>query len=224
VLTIFLFQVARSCLDILRLGASENGIYTITDTSGDSYQVFCDLTSEPRSAWTLILSFALQEIARNEFRWIPFMQDAPLNEHNPNWMAYRQTLARMSQLSSLSTHVRATTGFDAYGIDFVDYFRAKISDVNILTLLGRALCKRVEYINVRRNTGTELTVPFFQREKNGGVLLHVDASETFGCDFDAIPGAATSEDNFAVYLSANADFRGSANQDSTSQFWFGGYI
>jgi len=170
------------------------------------------------------MSFALKEAARNEIRSIPFMQNAPLNENSPNWELYRQTLTHMSQLSSLSTHVRATTSFDKYGIDFTDYFRAKISDVNILTLLGSPTCKTVEYMNVRGNTVTDLTVAFIQRDGASRINLHVDTSAKHGCHFDATSGAVGSEDNFGIYQSYNTNFRGSASQDSTTQFWFGGYI
>jgi len=157
----------------------------------------------------------------NELKITTFLKNAPLNENSPNWELYRQTLTRMSQLSSLSTHVRVTTSFDKYGIDFTDYFRAKISDVNVMTFLGSGQCKMVEYINVRGHKGISLKAAFWQID--GRNFFHLDSSYT-SCDFKPNAGAVDSEDNFGLYGSTNPAFRGSANSESTTQYWFGGHM
>ena len=40
---------------------TSSGLYTITDDSDQSFQVFCDFDSEPGFAWNLIQSFSLSK-------------------------------------------------------------------------------------------------------------------------------------------------------------------
>ncbi|KAK3748886.1 hypothetical protein QZH41_009159 [Actinostola sp. cb2023] len=214
-------ETFKSCIDYLRNGAEENGFYTITDTSGDSYQVFCDLTSEPRSAWTLIMSQAYKNRNEPEFCSKPLTINATLKENSPNWEAYRLSLNRMQLLSKQSTHLRITTGFTLYGVDFRDYLRAKLSSLDILNFTGGGVCKMVEYIDIRGQKGYDVTVPFWQFS---GYILHTDSNK-FICQFDGREESVVSEDNFGYHCtSANPKFRGTANDDSTTEYWFGGYL
>ncbi|KAL9953397.1 hypothetical protein ACROYT_G040809 [Oculina patagonica] len=45
-----------SCVDYLSRGASKCGIYKLYDNAGNSYPAYCDLKSEPGTAWTLVMS------------------------------------------------------------------------------------------------------------------------------------------------------------------------
>ena len=48
-----------SCVDYLRRGTSESGIYKLYDQSGKSYAAYCDMKSELDTAWTMVMSWAL---------------------------------------------------------------------------------------------------------------------------------------------------------------------
>ncbi|KAK3748890.1 hypothetical protein QZH41_009157 [Actinostola sp. cb2023] len=214
-------ETFKSCLDYLRNGVQENGIYTITDTSGDSYQVFCDLTSEPRSAWTLITSQTLKNRKMAEFCIKRFSENAPVQENTPNWEAYRLSLNRMQLLSKQSTHLRITTGFTVYGVDFRDYLRAKVASVDILDLAGTNICKKVEYLDIRGHKGYDVTVLFTQ---TSSYAFHVDSSQS-GCQFNGRSGSVKNENNFGRYCTYfNRNFRGSEKDDSTTEYWYGGYL
>lgn len=81
--------VAKSCLDHLNCGSKENGFYTVVDGTGNGYTVYCDFTSEPGTAWTLVLAWAFANKDMPAFRTKPFTSDSPVNENTPNMNAYR---------------------------------------------------------------------------------------------------------------------------------------
>ena len=82
-------------------------------------------------------------------------------------------------------------------------------------------CQPVEYVNILGNTaGSGTTVGFWQ--SSGSYLLHIDSSDT-GCEF--LPLADPRVDFFGYYGDGlSTDFRCSQYGDSTSQWWFGGYL
>ena len=51
----------KSCQAYKAAGERKSGLYTITDDSDQSFQVFCDFDSEPGFAWNLIQSFSLSK-------------------------------------------------------------------------------------------------------------------------------------------------------------------
>ena len=51
----------KSCQAYRAAGETSSGLYTITDDSDLSFQVFCDFDSEPGFAWNLIQSFSLSK-------------------------------------------------------------------------------------------------------------------------------------------------------------------
>jgi len=215
-------------MDYLRNGASVNGIYTITDNGEDSYPVFCDLTSEPGSAWTLIVSQALKHRDMPEFCTIVLAANAPLNENKPNWEAYRLSWNRMNHLSQQSTHVRLTTGFTKYGIDHRDYARAKYTDVSFVQKSEITTCVPFEYINVRGFDGSNITgyVKGGTDNHSFGVLVW-----TSNCQLRADNGSVSGESAFGAYCrfiirpnDANHNFRGSESDSSTTEYWLGGYL
>ena len=54
-------------------------------------------------------------------------------------------------------------------------------------------------------------------------MLTTDSSVT-GCGFVASAGAVPSEDNFGYYGTINTNFRCTMADDSSTQWWFGGYL
>ncbi|XP_031554302.1 uncharacterized protein LOC116291282 [Actinia tenebrosa] len=213
---------AKSCLDYLRIGATEDGIYTITRTdNGREITVWCDLSSEPGSAWTLILSYAHKNRQDNVFCTASFTRDKRRQLNNPNWENYRLSFDRMKSISDQSTHVRVTSSFPVHGVDYRDYLRAKISSIDILSFDGAGVCKTVEYIDIRGIKGKDITVPFWQMHDQ---FFHTDSSGRH-CQYDATSGSVNDENNFGTTcLEFNPATRGSANDDSTIQYWFGGYL
>ena len=152
-----------------------------------------------------------------------FLQDAPINQNTPNWSLYRQTLARMKSLRSRSTHWRATCSFNLMkAIDYRDYVRGKFSDFDIMSFLGNGKCFPVEYVNIRGHAaGPGTTMRFWQVQDTYGLCTD---SYYSGCGFKPKAGAVPSEDNFGYYGTINTNFRCTAGDDATTQWWFGGYL
>lgn len=220
---------ARSCLDYLKHGQLENGFYWIFDIVNQRYLAYCDLSSEPGSAWTLVMSWNRASQKLPNFSTKGFQQDAPINQNTPNWNVYRQTLARMKALRSFSTHWRATCSFNRprfqnleTSIDYRDYIRAKFGEPDVMTFVGNGGCFEVEYVNVRGHVaGNGTSVAMWQHKDVD--LLHIDSSLP-ECEFNAKPGSVRSEDNFGFNKVSSDSFRCTAGDDATTQWWFGGYL
>ncbi|XP_065062780.1 uncharacterized protein LOC135689471 [Rhopilema esculentum] len=215
--------IPRSCLDHLRAGTTTNGYYSIAGPNGESIPIYCDFTSEPGTAWTMVLSWALKNNNLVAFQSTPFSVDAPVNERTPNWVAYRLSKAQMISIKAHSTHWRATCSFNTYGIDFTDYVRTNFKSLDVMTYLGDGLCKKVEYINIRGHAAYQKTARFWQVLNTYILVIDSYYSDDI-CQFGAKQGAATSEDNFGYYGTINKNFRCTAGPESTTQYWFGGYL
>ena len=145
----------------------------------------------------------------------------PINENSPNWFLYRLTAGRMKSLRDVSTHWRATCSFEKYGINhYRDYVRGRFADADIFAFIGSGVCLKTELVNIRGHTGIQKTARFWQVLST--FLLHIDSSLK-GCQFDPTAGSVSSEDNFGYYGSVNPKFTCTMNEDSTTQWWFGGY-
>ena len=210
---------AKSCLDHMKHGASHCGLYVIND-GDEQYTVFCDINSEAGAAYTLVESIALQYNKKGFYQY-SFAQNFPVNHNSPRWDYYRLTKDRMLRLSGVSTHWRATCNFPEVGIDYHDYVRVKISELNPVTYEGEGLCKTVELIQIRGRLEFSLTVPFWQKA-NKYHLCSESSSES--CEIKATPKAVSSEDNWGYYGTTNPKFRCTSSPQSTTQFWFGGYL
>ena len=204
----------------MQKGKTHNGYYTIYDNTNDSVPVYCDMTSEPRSAWTLVMSWSLKN--NQVFTSASLTDNVPVNERSPNWLLYRLSNARMHSIQSQSTHWRSTCSFPTFGVDYTDYVRGNFRDFNVLTYLGTGQCKKVDFINIRGNVGFSTTVKFWQGKP---WFLHTDSSYK-GCPFQVLAnrGATREEDNFGHYQHTNPKFRCTAGAQSTTQWWFGGYL
>lgn len=163
-----------------------------------------------------------------EFCKIPLNVSAPVEENTPNWESYRLSFNRMQRLSQETTHVRLTTGFSVYGIDFRDYLRAKQSSLDILSREYFDDCSLLEYINVRGHSGRDITALVHQKSN---LIMYVYSKYSFGCQFDARVGSIDSaEHSFGCYCTyekladANRNFRGTEKDSSTTEYWFGSYL
>nr|BAJ05404.1 lectin [Nemopilema nomurai] len=223
--------IPRSCLDYLKDGKTVNGYYSIAGKTVNGYYsiagpnqqpltVFCDFTSEPGAAWTLVLSWALKY--NNIFRTATLTVDMPVNKRTPNWVAYRLSRAQMLSIKAQSTHWRSTCSFNTHGVDLIDYVRANFNSIDITSFLGSGVCRKVEYINIRGQAASHKTVRFWQVLNT--YALHIDSyySQSI-CQFGAKQGSVVSEDNFGYHATVNKNFRCTAGQWATTQYWFGGY-
>ncbi|XP_032231315.2 uncharacterized protein LOC116614430 [Nematostella vectensis] len=231
---------SKSCLDYLKRGAADNGVYNI-HVEGVTHlvPVFCDFTSEQAWAWTLILSYELRERILAAFK-TSFSENVPSNEKTPNMKNHRLSKRAMMSIQKYSTHWRATTNYNldtgrlkpecatANGIptdscsisdrSFRDYMRGKNSDFDILSFEGGNVCKKVEYINIRGIERKNQEAPFWQTSAE--FFVHTDSSRP-SCGYNASAGSVEDEDNFGLYSATNPNFAGSANEGSTTQWWFG---
>ena len=119
-----------SCLYYLLRGASKCGMYRLYDYKGNSYPAYCDLTSEPGTAWTLVMSWSVAYRKLSPFFEYPFRYNYPVNENSLNWNLYRLNLVRTKSLKDHSTHWRATCSYPTHGVDFRDYLRGNFKDFN----------------------------------------------------------------------------------------------
>ena len=214
----FSFQ-PRSCLDYLRTGRRYSGFFNIFDEKGTSMVVYCDLTSEPKAAWTLIMSERTPGF--DLFKGVPLFKDKPVNESIPKWDAYRLSLFKMKQLRSLSSHWRITCSFQLDGLVNRDYVRGKFVDFDIIDFKGSGTCMNVEYVNVRGYSCSNCQMAWWQDENE---ILHHDSS-TPRCGYDASKGAVATEDNFGFYTRFNPSFRCTeSGRESTTNHWFGSYL
>ncbi|XP_028416174.1 uncharacterized protein LOC114539797 [Dendronephthya gigantea] len=214
---------AQSCLDYFKRGYKTNGYYHIINhgVNGLVHTVYCDFTSEPGFAWTLVESFALKHKLLRAFRKSPLKTNDPVNPNTPNWNLFRMSYKQMSHLRSQSTHWRVTCNFQAKPIDiYRDYARATFKEFDALDFVGGVPCKKMEYINIRGHHCTECNARWLAKVNQWS--LHSD-STSLGCDFQPKTGAVLSEDNFGYYVNVNKKFRCSSSPRATTNYWFGGY-
>ena len=179
------------------------------------------MTSEPSSAWTLVLSKLSASMAN--FNEPALNTDKPVNESNPNWNNYRLPLEKMEALRSASTHWRITCSFPVSGVDYRDYARAKFSDVDMISFKGVGSCKKTEYIDIRGHNCTNCMIPWWQGWVGDNGFFHTDSS-VHCTGRSHFPGSLGSEDNFGHYAIMNKNFRCTKDSESTTNYWIGGYF
>ena len=211
----------RSCVDYSRKGFKDNGYFKIYDFQSNTFfTVYCDFTSEPGTAWTLIESFALKNKMLAPFRIHPFPTNAPVNDKTPNWNLYRMSLEQMKFLRTQSTHWRATCSFSDAPDIYSDYARANFADFDVLNFTGYNVCKKMEYVNIRGHQCVDCTATWFA---GNTYAAHIDSSFS-SCQFVPAAGKVFSEDNFGWYGTAtNSKFRCTSNPKATTNWWFGSY-
>ena len=198
-----------------------NGIYRIMDYNNILFPVYCDFGSEPGMAWTLIQSHSFQN--NDPFKDKPFyLHDMPINQHAPEWNSYRLSMSRITSIQKFSTHWRAICNFPTDGVDYRDYWRVSLTNLDLLVKLPIPIsCVFAELINVRGNSCTNCTVLTGYGER---MSLHMDSwFSKYACEFDGQPGGGHNEDNFGHYGFTNPAFRCTSSVNSTSQFWLGSF-
>ena len=213
----------RSCAHVMKFSKLKtNGIYHIMDYNNILFPVYCDFGSEPGMAWTLIQSHSFQN--NDPFKEKPFyMHDMPINQDAPEWNSYRLSMSRITSIQKFSTHWRATCNFPTDGVDYRDYWRVSLTNLDLLVKRPKPIsCVFAELINVRGNSCTKCTVLTGYGE---GMSLHMNSwfSYSEGCEFDGQPGGLHNEDNFGHYGFTNPAFRCTSSVNSTSQFWLGSF-
>ncbi|XP_078375856.1 uncharacterized protein LOC144659315 [Oculina patagonica] len=210
---------ARACKDIMMTNTEHiNGVYFIVDQHDKSFPVYCDFSSEPGVAWTLIQSHSLEN--NDAFSFKPFyLHDMPINQGMPEWNSYRLSMSRMKSIRDVSTHWRATCNFPTDGVDYRDYWRVSLESLDLLVEPNSTgFCLLTEFVNVRGDECYNCTVligyGFY------GCALHMDShfGPDQGCDFG---GGIFDEDNFGFYQTQNPAFRCTSSMSSTTQFWLG---
>ena len=121
---------ATSCKEQLQKnGGSRSGVYQLLDpTAISTYEVFCDAISEKGFVWTLIESFSFRN--NNEFAHKAFYKQHPVNQDAFSWNKFRF----MNAMANHSTHVRATCNFNSEELKYSDYLRAKLTDIDVMSL------------------------------------------------------------------------------------------
>ncbi|CAB3988552.1 Hypothetical predicted protein, partial [Paramuricea clavata] len=94
----------------------------------------------------------------------------------------------MNDLSTQSTHWRATCSFPTHGVDYVDYVRGKFVDFDIINFVGTVDCKKVEYVNIRGHQCSDCSLAWWQTSDGYG--LHTDSSTSL-CGYNPSQGAAS---------------------------------
>ena len=164
------------------------------------------------------MSWATRNKDMAEFKTNSFSEDGPVDESLPNWNRYRMSLNMMNDLSTQSTHWRATCSFPTHGVDYVDYVRGKFVDFDVINFVGSHICKRVEYVNIRGHQCSDCSLPWWQ---DSGYFLHTDSSYS-SCGYD--PSAGGDGDHFGHYVDVNSNFRCTADASATTNWWFGGNV
>ena len=196
-----------------------NGVYNISNQRNKSFPVFCGFGPEPGAAWTLIQSHSLNN--NGDFKCKPFyLYDMPRNQDVPEWNNYRLSMSRMKSIQDVSTHWRGTCNFPTNGVDYRDYIRVSLKNLNLLEgPTEDGTCLLTEFVNVRGDECSNCTVLIGYKAQR---TFHMDShfGPLFGCDFG---GGIYDEDNFGYYATQNSAFRCTSSPDSTTQYWLGSY-
>ncbi|WP_395239318.1 hypothetical protein, partial [Salmonella sp. s54412] len=172
-------------------------------------------------------SFSLNHENMDEFNKNTLTDDAPVNERSPNWHLYRISTSQMNHMKSQSSHWRVTCSFPTHGVDYTDYVRAEFEHFDVMTFTGHGVCKKVEYVNIRGHHCVQCTTKWWQIAQKSFYMRasppHMDTSKG-GCQFKPSKGAVSDEGNFGYYNKINKKFRCTAGPNSTTNWWFGGYM
>ena len=215
---------ARSCKEQLEMDrAALSRVYAFFDPTDISiYKTFCDFKSENNSVWTLVESFSMAN--KREFANAPFYVDNPDTKNAFSWNKFRLTLSQMDMIANHSTHFRATCNFNTDGLIFIDYLRAKFTNIDIMRLKYDG-CKKYEYINIRGYGCENCTADFVQQDRWHAHVDSYHGSLYKGCQLTSPQTGAIKlpegEDNFGFYETVNPVHRCSSSPNSTTQWWFG---
>ena len=121
-----------------------------------------------------------------------------------------------------STHWRATCNFPTDGVDYRDYWRVSLQNLDLTVDNKKGdHCLFSEHVNVLGNECTNCTVWCIY---SSTLDLHMDSwGGTGGCSFNGRPGGIRYEDNFGYYTSHNHNCPCTSSINSKTQFWLGSF-
>ncbi|XP_068676476.1 uncharacterized protein [Montipora foliosa] len=212
---------SKSCKEqIQRNRRSLSGVYQLFDAETNSlFDEYCDFTSEDGFFWSLIESFSLAN--KDEIRRKPFFKDYPVNQDNFDWNRFRLSKSRMNITAIQSSHLRVTCNFNIDGLNYTDYLRARLSEIDIINLKSIG-CKEHEYINIRGYSCYNCTTHFHQgRNFHAHIDSYNTPREECNAYFPDSVAEGGGEDNFGLYDAVNPLHRCSSNGNSTTQWWVG---
>ena len=185
------------------------------------YEMFCDFSSEPGWAWTLVMSQSFRSSSES-FAKTSFLDGRFKNQRTPNWERYRIGGSRMKIIKEQSSHWRVTCDFPPFGAGHTDYVRATFENLDPLKYDASGECREMDHINIRGHNCTKCTAAWWQTKNQ--FLTHF--SDQDSCQFGTIPGSLSKEANFGGYWKNNASlkFRCSANETSSTNHWFGSRV
>ena len=172
---------------------------------------------------TLIQSYALRNVSQIR----PFTENAPINENDVNFQAWRLAKANMDFLASSATWWIATCDFEKTGwrVD-TDYVQVTLNNFNILEDNNAvSKCVGVKKMVIRgehmilASTCSKCEIPVTQ---TASYPFHVntDRASIDSCG-GPIPAeiADCHEDSFGWYQCVNTNHSCSASPESTTQIW-----
>ena len=231
-----------SCLDIARNQKTPltNQYYLIYDRSTCNHSkpsyfvVYCDFTSQPGYAWTLIESFS-----RNNRRHSSidrgFAHSTSANSYNPrnNWSLYRMSRDHIffvyDRYRSLSPRPlwRATCNFLSLSRPFSslprDVMYSSFDSFNILSIPNIGTCITLDYLNIRGYVSTSRSFYFYSGGTNYHFYLYAYQTRR-RCDYYNIPGSNTYDNYFGHYSTYHSEFSCSRSGSSTTNWWIGSKI
>lgn len=183
--------------------------------------MFCDFSSEPGWAWTLVMSQSFGSRSES-FAKTSFQGGGFKNQHKPNWEKYRIGKGRMWIIKAQSSHWRVTCDFPNFGVDYKGYARAPFKNLNPLKYDASGECREMEYINIRGHNCTKCKAAWWQTKKQ--FLTHF--SDQDRCQFGTTPEFVHNEASFGGYWknNVNLEFRCSTKETSSTNHWFGGRV
>ena len=229
----------RSCLEIAKTQKIllSNQYYSIYDraTCNQAYPryfiVYCDFTSQPGYAWTLVESFSRDKNGDSQISK-SFVYDRSANSDNPrqHWLYYRMTRSQMSSVHNGDQSVsrrplwRATCNFLSSSRPFPssprDVVYSSFSSLNILTSTSDG-CFTLDYVNIHGYTRRS-SLYFIEYHP---FRLHIASGATH-CNY-RLPTSFPNDHYFGRYGSGSIyDYRFSctSSSSSTTNFWFGAKI
>jgi hypothetical protein len=166
---------------------------------------------------TLIQSYALLNVSQIR----PFTQDAPINENDVNFQAWRLSKANIGVLTIFALRWMVSCDFEKTGWSGpVDLLQAKLTQFDILEDANAvSKCVNVQRMTIRGETCQNCQIPVTQ---TASYPFHVntDRASIDSCG-GTIPTeiADCNEDSFGWYQCVNTKHRCSATPESTTQIW-----
>ena len=208
----------RICVDHYKHGSRKSGNYTILDWKGRNRTVYCDMESEPGSAWVLVISFSRENKDMSAFLSTPLHTRDPINQFDQNWSFFRLGTGMITQFKNESTHWRITCSFPQYGVNTSkDYVRAAFTDFDLMSDFWEE-CKKVSHISVMGQSCSECTAQWSQRNN---ATPHIAAVQDDLCDIKSDKSGYNYFGSYSIY---NPKFRCTESPTSTTNYWFGSYV